>query len=111
MDNIKGGITQEIIDSAYDSENRFDLDTFYDNVAKYFNIPCNSESNFDCKKISISTDIQHEWIEKCRQIYKNSKDSEMGLLLLLLISGPKTPEELNGYEVEIEDGFVFEEEE
>lgn len=80
-----------------------ELGEFYKNVGKHLmnNIMGHM---FDCRHIEISKEIQDLFYDYYKTNY-NAADWE--ITMMLAMSGPKTNENLTGYEVEVDDKFMF----
>lgn len=78
---------------------------FYSYVAEICNIEITEESGFDCTKICVTKPVQDS-IKKYYSEYQKLSAEEIGAKLLLC--GPKANLTGDGYEVEVEDGFVIE---
>lgn len=82
-----------------------ELVAFYGYVAEMCNIEITEESGFDCTKICVTKPVQDAIIRYYSEYQKLSAE-EIGTKLLLC--GPKANLTGDGYEVEVEDGFVIE---
>lgn len=82
-----------------------ELVVFYGYVAEMCNIEITEESIFDCTKICVTKPVQDSIIRYYSE-YQKLSDEEIGTELLLF--GPKANLTGDGYEVEVEDGFVIE---
>lgn len=78
---------------------------FYGYVAGMCNIEVTEKSTFDCTKICVTKPVQDSIIRYYSE-YQKLSDEEIGTRLLLC--GPKANLTGDGYEVEVEDGFVIE---
>ena len=89
-----------------DADCRCDLITFYKNVARKMNETLSANTNFDCRKIMVTKDIQDAIWEH----YKEQGYTDGVIAMTLLCSGPKATLQATGegsaYVAEIQDGFL-----
>lgn len=79
------------------------LGEFYKNVGKHLTDDIMGYM-FDCRHIDISKEIQDIFYLYYKTNY-NANDWE--ITMMLAMSGPKTNKNLTGYEVEVDDKFMF----
>ena len=81
----------------------------YDTVAIAMGHKDVSKLNYDCKAINVARNIQDGFFVHYREAIPHARESElkMSIGMILLNYGPKTDEDLEDYEVEIFDGFIF----
>lgn len=79
------------------------LGEFYKNVGKHLTDDIMGYM-FDCRHIEISKEIQDLFYDYYKTNY-NASDWEVTMMLAM--SGPKTNDYLIGYEVEVDDKFMF----
>ena len=89
-----------------------DLEKFYEHVGKQLE-GYTEDKKFDCRKINISKMLLDCIYESYRNMHpelyrQNRKEFDTEVTALLLMSGPKVSENLKGYEVEVEEGFLCE---
>lgn len=73
-----------------------DLSAFYNEVVLHM------IATYDCRKIVISKEVQ----EKIIEYYEKKGHSLSKINQLLLLYGPKVDHNLQGYEVEVSEGFL-----
>ena len=79
------------------------LTDFYDNVAKVFGEKDISKLKYDCRKLHISKAVLQGLID---YYDKERGASSYAITAMLIQFGPKADLISDGYEVEIEDGFI-----
>ena len=88
------------------------LSDFYDAVAREMGHADTSELNYDCRKITVSEEIQDNIIAYYHEVARETdprlseSDIRMGTAMALLQAGPKLDVTLKANEVEIFDGFI-----
>lgn len=105
-DNIK----EQIIEFERQEVCEKTLIEFYDAVGKMLGATVES-ATYDCRKINISKGIQDGFYETYRRLFQEKYQGDIQRLneditALLLISGPKVSEKLNGFCVEVLPGFL-----
>ena len=86
--------------------------SFYDAVATEMGYTNTSELRYDCTKINIAANIQDGfytyYAEKARETTPDISDNDIqiGITMLLVMSGPNVDKSLKANEVEIFDGFI-----
>ena len=89
-----------------------DLVTFYDTIAREMGYEHTSDLQYDCRKICVSPNIQDNFytyyttLVKGKEPQLSDNDINLGVTMLLAMSGPKVNEALKANEVEIFDGFI-----
>ena len=89
-----------------------DLVDFYKSVARQMNIKTTRETRYDCTKINVAANIQDKFYEHYHEIARkrdasmSESEINVGITMLLAMSGPKVDATLKANEVEIFDGFV-----
>lgn len=78
------------------------ISELYDNVAKIMGISDVSKVVYDCRKLSITKKVLNCMYEFYRL---ENRDDEF-ITTCMLLYGPKADLDVDGYEVEVEDGFV-----
>lgn len=81
-----------------------ELVAFYSYVAEMCNIENTEESIFDCSKICVTESVLDSIIRYYSDIQKLSDEE---IIAELVLCGPKANLTGDGYEVEVEDGFVI----
>lgn len=87
----------------------YGLPDFYDAVARKMGYNATDNLSYDCRKITISKEIQNGFYEYyIKSLRENLSEREIrtSVTMLLLMSGPKVDEALKGNEVEVFDGFI-----
>ena len=85
---------------------------FYDTVAREMGYADTSELHYDCRKITVSEEIQDDIIAYYHDAARETdptlseSDIRIGTAMTLLTSGPKLDITLNANEVEVFDGFI-----
>jgi hypothetical protein len=88
------------------------LTEFYDAVATEMGYADTSELHYDCRQINIAENIQDGfytyYAEKARETTPDISDNDIqiGITMLLVMSGPKVDKNLNANEVEVFEGFI-----
>ena len=84
------------------------LTDFYEEVAREMGYQNTSEIRYDCTKIDIAENIQDGFYEYYRTLAQDVPESEInvGITMLLALSGPKVNRDLKANEVEVFDGFI-----
>ncbi len=77
---------------------------FHEYVAAVCGITATENNIFDCRKVCVTKSVQECIIEHYLKSYP--KVSREQVLQQLLLCGPKANLEGDGYEFEVEDGFV-----
>lgn len=81
------------------------LVAFYSYVAEICDIEITEKSTFDCTKICVTKSVLDSIIRYYSE-YQKLSDEET--IVELLLCGPKANLTGDGYEIEVEDGFVIE---
>lgn len=71
------------------------ISELYDNVAKIMGV-------YDCRKLSITKKV----LDCLYKFYHSENQSDETITTCMLLYGPKADLDGDGYEVEVEDGFV-----
>lgn len=81
----------------------------YDTVATTMGYRDVSKLNYNCTAINVARNIQDGFFAHYREAVPHASESElkMSIGMILLNYGPKTDDNLNDYEVEVFDGFIF----
>ncbi|MCD7884564.1 MAG: hypothetical protein LUI87_12790 [Lachnospiraceae bacterium] len=98
---MKKKISPEIIDAFTDD---MSMTTFFEKVAQEFALSVSGDTVFDCRKITIASDIIERWYETAEQ--KHGKESLPALTRHLLLFGPKENKALKNGETEVMEGFL-----
>lgn len=75
------------------------ISELYDNVAKIMGVSDLSKVVYDCRKLSITKKV----LDGLYEFYHSENQSDETITLLY---GPKADLDGDGYEVEVEDGFI-----
>lgn len=78
------------------------ISELYDNVAKIIGISDVSKAVYDCRKLSITKKV----LDCLYKFYHSENQSDETITTCMLLYGPKADLDGDGYEVEVEDGFV-----
>ena len=78
------------------------LQEFYNSVARAMNIEPNDVLTYDCRQINVSVSIQSVIFDYYEQL--GCLDEQIGMLWCC--SGPKVDKELQGFEIEAQQGFI-----
>lgn len=78
------------------------ISELYDNVAKILGISDVSKSVYDCRKLFITKKV----LDRLYKFYHSENQSDETIATCMLLYGPKADLDGDGYEVEVEDGFV-----
>ena len=90
----------------------YSLVELYETVAREMGCPITSETNYDCRKINVSEEIQDGIIQYYHDTARETdptvseSDIKIGTAMLLIQSGPKLDVTLNANEVEVFEGFI-----
>lgn len=79
------------------------ISELYDNVAKIMGVSDLSKVVYDCRKLSITKKV----LDCLYEFYHLKNQSNETITTWMLLYGPKADLEGDGYEVEVEDGFVM----
>lgn len=82
-----------------------ELVAFYSYVAEICDIEITEGSTFDCTKICVTKSVLNSIIRYYSNIQKLSDEE---IIVELVLCGPKANLTGDGYEIEVEDGFVIE---
>lgn len=94
-------ITQETVDSFIET---MSLTIFYEKVADELQTIAPEGYGFDCRKISISNEIQEQWIQQFEE--KLGKEHLPELFRMLLLAGPKVEHQLKANEIATEENWI-----
>ena len=88
----------------------YGITELYDTIARIMGYDNVSELRYDCREITVATNIQDNFFKHYREdnIELSEKDFKMSMAMLLLNYGPKTDETLQDYEVEVFNRFIME---
>ena len=78
------------------------ISELYDNVAKIMGVSDLSKVVYDCRKLSITKKV----LDCLYKFYHSENQSDETITTCMLLYGPKADLDGDGYEVEVEDGFV-----
>ena len=78
------------------------ISELYDNVSKIIGISNVSKAVYDCRKLSITKKV----LDCLYKFYHSENQSDETITTCMLLYGPKADLDGDGYEVEVEDGFV-----
>ena len=78
------------------------ISELYDNVAKIMCVSDLSKVVYDCRKLSITKKV----LDCLYKFYHLENQSDETITTCMLLYGPKADLDGDGYEVEVEDGFV-----
>ena len=87
------------------------LTEFYDAVAREMGYQNTSELHYNCTKIDIAENIQDGFYEHYMALAMEEtplpeSEINVGITMLLALSGPKVNKDLKANEVEVFDGFI-----
>lgn len=78
------------------------ISELYNNVAKIIGISDVNKAVYDCRKLSITKKV----LDCLYKFYHSENQSDETITTCMLLYGPKADLDGDGYEVEVEDGFV-----
>lgn len=77
---------------------------FYNLIARAAGLPVTQDTNYDCRKICVSEKI----FEALEDYYLADGATKLDFSMIWMCYGPKVKPELDDFEVELDEGFVFE---